>query len=682
MMKLSPLKKCFGILLIPTLILFLWTKDLHQNNKEYLFLNKNLKNNYDQFVKVFGHDDQLLLEIPKLGINDDQSLITKISEITSKLERHNVSTWTTPFETTQKKLPSEWTKFYDEHPLMDFKLSTKDSLFLVVQVPDLNDREQISLYDDLVKTPFKIFMAGLGYTNYHLNQMGKSIQEKLFPILFILTLLTSFYYYRNWEITFFVFVNSLFATMIGLAVIKIVYGEANILTTSVPLINFVTTQSLSIHIISGLFTFQTLGLTYKRKLTPMLLMVVSTIVGFFSLVTSSIIAVKQFAITSSLALFVTTLFFLLQWNYLLKDTRFEKKVMKPLNILYAPKSITKPIVYIFSLLCLIFAIYAYPRLKVTVEALYFFPKDHPLVVSFEHIEKAIGGTPKLDIVFSKKDKSDFTYDDILKMNEAQEKLKKSLINEFPRIQIISPASLIKNANYAYTGEKKIPENQVASGVIFSQIPESLKRGFTETTLYRLTILNPTLPTEDYSNLLAKTKSSLADVTSQYDYSFNGLNYTLMQSQQNLLRSLLASLGLSVILVCLLVGIVFRRPKKLINFIISNTPPLTLTVVLLYFTGTALNISTIKTFSISFGMIFDSTIHLLYNYKRRSMDPIVFQQAVLNPIYLSSFVTIASFAIFGFHDFLPIKEFGLLLGFLLALGLFFDVLLLPVLEKKN
>ena len=80
------------------------------------------------------------------------------------------------------------------------------------------------------------------------------------------------------------------------------------------------------------------------------------------------------------------------------------------------------------------------------------------------------------------------------------------------------------------------------------------------------------------------------------------------------------------------------------------------------------------------MIFDSTIHLLYNYKRKSIDPDVFQQAVLNPIYLSSFITIGSFVIFGFHQFIPIKQFGLLLAFLLTLGLFFDVLFLPVLEK--
>lgn len=116
--------------------------------------------------------------------------------------------------------------------------------------------------------------------------------------------------------------------------------------------------------------------------------------------------------------------------------------------------------------------------------------------------------------------------------------------------------------------------------------------------------------------------------------------------------------------------------------ISNTPPITLTICLLYFTKTALNISTIKTFSISFGMIFDGTIHLLYNYKRPTMDNKIFQQAVLNPIYLSSFVTIASFIVFAFHDFIPIKEFGILLALLLALGLLFDVLLLPVLEESN
>lgn len=228
--------------------------------------------------------------------------------------------------------------------------------------------------------------------------MGETIQTKLFPILFILTLLASFYYYRNWEISLFVFINSLFATMIGLAVLKIGYFEANILTTSVPLINFVTTQSLSIHIISGLFTYRGLGLTYKRKLTPMLLMVSSTIVGFFSLITSDIIAVKQFAITSSITLLVTTVFFIFYWKLILKNIRFKKTDLRPLNLFYAPKFITRRLVYIFSLICLLLAIYAYPKLTTTVEALYFFPADHVLVKDFNKIESKLGGTPKADIV--------------------------------------------------------------------------------------------------------------------------------------------------------------------------------------------------------------------------------------------------------------------------------------------
>jgi predicted RND superfamily exporter protein len=682
MKQISPLKLCFLILILPTILLFVWTKDLVQNNKEYLFLNKDLKQSYDQFVETFGHDDQLILEIPKLSSDNDQTLQEKVSAATNKLSEHNIISWTTPADTTRKKLPGEWLRFYEEHPEMDFKLTTKDSLFLIVQIPNINDKEQISFYKDMLSLPFATNMAGMGYTNFHLNAMGETIQTKLFPLLFILTLLASFYYYRKWEITLFVFINSLFATMIGLAVLKMGYGEANILTTSVPLINFVTTQSLSIHIISGLFTYQTIGLTYKRKLTPMLLMVTSTIVGFFSLITSDIIAVKQFAITSSLTLLVTTVFFMITWRFILKDARFEKKIMTPLNLLYSPKFVTRPMVYFFSIICLLLAVYAYPRLTTTVEALYFFPQDHQLVTSFNRIESSLGGTPKLDVVFTKPKRVDFEQADLIKMDSIQNHLKNELINQFPKIQFISPSSLIKNANYAYTGEKKIPESSLAASAVLSQVPASLKSGYSESDQYRLTILNPTLPTEEYDRMLKTIERVLKQTSNDYNYSFNGLNYTLMLSQQNLVHSLLISLGLSIALVCLIVGVSFRDLKKLSHFIISNTPPITLTIAILYFTHTSLNISTIKTFSISFGMIFDSTIHLLYNYKRPNLDSNIFQQAVLNPIYLSSFVTIASFVIFGFHDFIPIKQFGLLLAFLLTLGLFFDVLLLPVLERAK
>lgn len=682
MKKLSPLKKCFALLVIPTILLFLWTKDLHQNNKEYLFLNKDLKSSYDNYVKTFGHDDQLILAIPREQADQNETTIKKISAITTLLEQHNISTWTTPLDTTKKQLPSEWIKFYESHPNMDFKLSTAESDFLIIQVPELNDKEQLALYNSLSALPFPIHMAGMGFTNHHLNLMGESIQTKLFPLLFLLTLLASFYYYRNWEITLFVFINSLFATMLGLAILKVYFGEANILTTSVPLINFVTTQSLSIHLISGLFTYKGIGLTYKRKLTPMILMVSSTIVGFFSLITSDIIAVKQFAISSSLTLLITTIFYLVLWKLVLKNLEFPRLAMKPLQMFYSPKLITRPIVYIFSILCLGLAFYSYPKLTTTVEALYFFPDDHPLITSFKKIEERLGGTPKLEIIFSKKDHSSFEYADEASMVVLEETLLNKLKTEFPQLKLVSRANLVKNANYAYTGNKIIPDNQIAYNVMFSQVPQTLKSGYEDTTHFRLTLLNPTLPTVDYMKMIETLKQALNQGASKYDYNFNGLNYTLMISQQNLVHSLLVSLGLSMALVCLMVILVFRKPKKLINFIIVNTPPLTLTIALLYFSGTALNISTVKTFSISFGMIFDSTIHLLYNYNRANMDPYIFQQAVLNPIYLSSFVTIVSFLMFGFHSFLPIKEFGLLLGLLLALGLLFDVLLLPVLERAK
>jgi predicted RND superfamily exporter protein len=676
------LLKSFIFLVIPTILLFWWTHDLKQNNKEYLFLNKSLKINYEEYISKFGNDDQLMIEIPLAKNDDDELVLSKLKMLEEKLKSLNIEQFTTPKETTKKKNHKEWIDFYQKHPEMEFKLATTDSLFVIVLLPELTEAKQIEIYDQLTKLPLKLKMAGMSYTNYHLNKMGDSIQKILFPILFILTLLISYLYYRNLEITLFVFINSLFATMIGLFIIKIIYHEANILTTSVPLINFVTTQSLSIHLISGLFTFQTLGLTYKRKLTPMLLMVGSTIAGFFSLITSDIIAVKQFALTSSLALFVTTLFYLFFWKFLFKNIHFNKMMMLPLNLFYAPKFVTKKLVYSFSIICLLFSIYAYPRLKTTVEALTFFPKNHELIQSFKSIDLKLGGTPKLDLVIEKKDHKEFDFEDLKKLSILELALKNKISNAHQNFKLVSKVALIKNANYAYTNHNEFPSSEVQATTLFSQIPETLKNSFNNDLRYHINILGPTMTTESYQELIREIDHFFKTQDNNMTLTFNGLNYTLMKSQTNLIHSLIESLGLSIILVCLIVGISFRDLKKLSHFIISNTPPITLTIVLIYISGMALNISTIKTFSISFGMIFDSTIHLLYNYKRTNLDPAIFQQAVLNPIYLSSFVTIASFIMFGFHDFVPIKEFGILLAFLLTLGLFFDVLMLPVLENKK
>ena len=163
----NSIKKCIYLLLLPTILLFIWTKELPQNNKEYLFLNKDLAERYNQFVSKFGHDDQVIIALPIVDLKDETILI-QFNQIKETLDNFKILNYSTPIETTKKKLPSEWIQFYKNHPLMDFKLATDKQIFLVAQIPNFNDQEQKVFYTNLNNLPFKIDIAGMSYTNFHL----------------------------------------------------------------------------------------------------------------------------------------------------------------------------------------------------------------------------------------------------------------------------------------------------------------------------------------------------------------------------------------------------------------------------------------------------------------------------------------------------------------------------------
>lgn len=676
-MELNNLKKYFIFLLLPTFIGLWMTKDLPQNNKESLFLNKSQQHSYFQFKEIFGSSDQLVIELPVLQKMTDNDIENNYKKIRQTLDQFEIVNVLDVYQATHKKTRKEWTEYYQSHPLLDLKLYHEDGLLILAQLSDFSDQKQQELFYALKGLNLDLKLAGMSYTNFELNEISQSIPKTVFPILFLLTMLFCWLYYRDWILSSFILLNSLLATVIGLIVLKLFYNEANMLTTSVPVINFVTSQSLSFHLIHGLLTYGTIQETYKKKLLPISLMAFSTIVGLLSLVTSDILVVKQFAISSALALTLTTVFFLGFWWVYFQNMKFSNRTWRNIVIGYRPQWMKATPALFISLLLIVSGVLLYSKLSLTVEALYFFSKDHQIVQSFEKIEKQVGGTTKLDIVFRKKDKTPFLYQELFEMGELEKKLVQRINQNQIDAKIVSKFQLISMANYLYTGELKLPEAEIAGQALYSQVPNLFREGYADSDHYRMSLNTPTHQTEVYQRMLKLIEQEL-ESQDKYEVSFNGLYYTLYESQKNLIHTLVWSLTSSFLIVSLIIGISLRSLRSFWHFFLVNTAPLGAIVLFLYFFKIALNVATVKTFSIAFGIMVDSTIHLLYRDQEEKHDDFV--SSTLIPIYLCAFVTILSFLFFGFHSFLPIKQFGLLLEGILFLGLIFDMVFLPALER--
>ena len=97
-------------------------------------------------------------------------------------------------------------------------------------------------------------------------------------------------------------------------------------------------------------------------------------------------------------------------------------------------------------------------------------------------------------------------------------------------------------------------------------------------------------------------------------------------------------------------------------------------------GGSFNIATVMTYSISLGLIVDSSFHLIHDYKRNLPDLTIFKRTKM-PVIFSNLSLCLLFSFFTFIPFLPIREFGINLSILTVIGLFFDLKVLPLLLKK-
>jgi predicted RND superfamily exporter protein len=349
-----------------------------QENPEELFLSDQKKVELDQIKKDFEGDEIVFIT----GIEANQK--EKVSEF---IESQNAS-------------------FSD--------LSELHSGFGIIEIPPMKDKDYLKLFNTLETTFPPLTFGGDAYTNAHLAGMAIKIQEILFPIVFVVIYLGLFLVTKNISVASYLFFSSLLGSSLGLGLVKFLYGHSTILTTLTPLIGFILTLGAMLHVVYGLRIYKDLKLFINHKRSPLLLMMITTIIGLASLATSHLPSIRQLALSSSLTLTLTWLFLLLLVQLFPPISSFktpEKSVLSFSN----PKA--KPLWgHLILLTLLLGGILGLIKMPILVDAIHFFPKDHLIQKGYENIKKDLGGTPQLDIIVKRKDLGELTFDDYKSIN--------------------------------------------------------------------------------------------------------------------------------------------------------------------------------------------------------------------------------------------------------------------------
>ena len=146
-----------------------------------------------------------------------------------------------------------------------------------------------------------------------------------------------------------------------------------------------------------------------------------------------------------------------------------------------------------------------------------------------------------------------------------------------------------------------------------------------------------------------------------------------------------SLTSAIVLMSLLMMVVFRSVGLGLFAMIPNGVPLLIGGGMLAAIGQHLDAGTVLVFSVCLGIAVDDTVHFLSNYNRLRNDGLSARDAVARilthtgpALVVTTIVLVSAFGAFVQGQFIPLRNFGILVAFILTVALATDLTLLPAL----
>ena len=653
-----------------------WSRDLTMYNAEHLFMSHSGAEDYHRFRDLVGEKRVLAV---KIELDHDMSELeyTRLRDgIRSLKEQYPEPDfqWLDFHTTYQRKLTSanfvDTKAFWTAQPNLLLPLfSDRHGGFVVMINWNVTDSKIAELTSTIQSySSFRIghvAMAGLPWVNIKLNQYAQDIKLILMPVMFAVCFLMTLFLIRSLPGTILMIVASIFALTSSMALIKLLYGSLNMITAVVPLRVFVVNLTLCFYIYFSAIEHDSFRKAIVAKWRPLAMGLAATALGFGANAVSSIPAVRQVAIVAMVAVIFagfSSVFLLWMieslrgtWIRLYKTRLDEWQLKLPLWNSSKQKWILSAV--------FAGAIVAATQVPILTDATQYFPKASGIKADLDRVETGFLGTPVFEVILHKKDGSDFAYDDYKVLAAVESLLMKNLGSPY---KTLSLNALATEANRLFSGVDSIPDNKFAWMTLMGGMPENVKGSFPAGAYYRVSLLGKALNHDSFLRDRELIRSTLASTASNYEYELNGLNYNLMQSQEDLIKVLTLSFFGSVLVILGLFFLFFKDARRTVVFAIWMLAPAAFGVCLMYLLGFSLNIATVMSFGVALGIVVSGLIHIAYVERYTRNDKSMYAETLL-PLATAATVLTVGFGLFGFNQFLPIHQEGILVAVMIAAG---------------
>ena len=503
----------------------------------------------------------------------------------------------------------------------------------------------------------------------------------------------------------------IFASMIWvIGGMGLLNSPMNILLTTLPSIMFVVAMSDVIHLVSrymdalrdGFSKFESIKITVREVGFPTFLTSLTTSIGFFSLYFINVQPVKMFGLIIGigvlLAFFLSILFLPILF-YFFPSPNIIKKRKETIWGKFLPKAYEwimnhKKRVWIASGIFIGFSILGMTLLKSDNLLMDDLKANDPTKADFSYFDKHYGGYRPFELAVNVLDTNSTAWSlSVLKeLEEVESYVEDSMGVELKTSLVQSLKVLTRSSHFGDESFFKLPTKK-RDVKRFRRYLKIAERGtllplFLDTT-ERLTRIQGTIPDLGNNIISARTKR-FQNYLKQRDFQHiqvrvTGSAYLLDKNIRYLSNSLIYGLLLSIGVVSVIMGLVFRSFRMVLISLLPNTIPLIFIAAIMGYLGIEVKTSTSIIFTIAFGIAVDDTIHLLGKFKFELMKGKSVPEALKHSfivtgkaMVLTTLILCSGFLLLLFSTFMGTFNMGFLLGITLFVALILDLTLLPLL----
>jgi len=726
-----------------------------QSDSSLIYYQKTLKNYKEENNLVIAYTPNLDMLSEKnilimSGLSKDLLLLDNVKKITSIINIPLMKSSNIPLSEMLNDIPLLTDKRIDKkkakielltNPLYSNNIISKDfkTTAILITINDIKDGDtQTKLIKDIRNITDKYKSSGnlvLGGVSMIASDMGTYIKKdlKTYGIsIFILLLLILLFLYREVYFVVNTFLILSMSLLVGAGVIALFNWPITVISSNYMAMQLIITTSILIHLTVRyklnenlkIYNYEdNIMITMREMFVPTALSILTTVVGFVSLLYADILPIVNLGLMMGTAIIISLIISYLMFPALLMVFKRKKRNNYFLQLLSSVDKIifTKSyIVLIITAIIFIFSLYFGSKIFVENSFINYFKSSTEIYKGMYLIDNKLGGTTPLDIIIDLKENTVEIEDDIISENdgsfdefdEFEEEQGEGTIYWFTNERL----ALIKKVHEYLENTKSIGKVLSANSIIelgkqlnddkylttfelslvLNKMPEEYKEmliypyiNIDKNQLRFVTRVIDSDSTLRRNELVTKINKDLTLLINDKEIKSNTTNIMVLYNNmlQSLFSSQIKTLSLVLFIIFGMFLLLFRSFKYALIGITVNIIPIGAVFMLLGYLRIPLDMMTITIASISMGIAVDNTVHYLFKYKKEIKSNDV-ETSIINTnksigqaILYTTISIILGFMTMLFSEFIPTINFAILISVAIFIAFLSNLFLLPVLLKK-